>query len=467
MGIRIFCSWLFILLIASLGFSQEQFVQFTCFDQLTWSDDGNQLAFRCVLLDESNPEQIRTNLLLKNFKSDRLTCLDPQPERFIISKNKKYLLFSSSYGLFLVSLQENNQAVQLYFRNPAATWFFQDFGFLKDGSTIYIDRYESTNTKTVQETFRISAPRFSSQSIEWFAAKKSWNKSRSSRFDLPVDEMKGKLQTEIKIKDIRFEFLSQPDADDPGNFKLVYQPSRKSAVHSVLIERCRPRLLSANPDSTELIVSVFQQGEHQTFRIPLASKKLIAIEPKRYFSISWLDAKQYICLTEDGLFLRNLDLSVDKKIDRWQIPAWCKGINLDLPKYELQVGFEPEKHLAEQLISKLQKSGFHARMKYFKDQSKAGYRIRVGGFFAREQAQFAGEEMKKKGFEFWIDKMTDAYDYFNSMRSEEQKSFGDKTALIEYRMDGYLRSRILLVELNQKVRIIVEEMNNIPEREIW
>lgn len=464
---HILYSWLFIFLIASIGFSQERFVQFTCYDQLAWSQDGNRLAFRCVLLDESTPEQIRTNLLVKDLTNERLTCLNPQPERFILSKDKKFLLFSSSYGLYLVSLEEKNRALQVYFRNPAATWFFQDFGFLKDGSMIYLDRYESTTMKTIQETFRTPAPRFSSQSIEWFTAKKSWNKSRSSRFDLPIDEMKGKLQTTMNLKDIRIEFLSQPDADDPGNFKLVYQPAKKNTFQSVLIERCRPRLLSVNPDSTEIIASVFQQGEHKTFRLPFVSKKLIPIETKRYFSISWLDAKQYICLTEDGLFLRNLDLTVNEKIDQWQVPEWCRGIHLDLPKYELQVGFEPEQSRAEQLVTQLEKSGFLARMKYFKDQSREGYRIRVGGFSTKQQAQLTGEQLNKKGFEFWIDKVTDAYDFLNSMRSEQQKSFGDKTAIVEYRMDNYLRSRIVLKMPNKKEQVIVGEMNNIPERGTW
>ena len=309
-------AFFWLLLIAGSLFSQEQFVQFTYYDQLTWSDDGNQLAFRCVLLDESNPEQVKTNILIKTLNEEQLVCLDPQPERFIISKDKKHLLFSGSYGLYLVSLEENNRAAQLYFRNPAATWFFQDFGFLKDRSTIYLDRYESTTMKTVQETFRIQAPEYSTQSIGWAEIKPVKTISRSSRFDLPVDEIKGKLQTAIKIDNISVEFLSQPDPDDPGNFKLIYQPSRKSPFHAILLERCRPRLLSVNPDSTEIIASVFQQGEHRTYRIPFASRQLIAIENKRYFSISWLDAKQYFCLTEDGLFLRNLDLSLNKKIDQ-------------------------------------------------------------------------------------------------------------------------------------------------------
>ena len=467
MVVRIFCLWMFLLSISSIVFSQEQFVQFTSYDQLVWSEDGNKLAFRCVLLDESNPEQIKTNILVKDLKNDRLTCLNPQPERLIISRDRKYLLFSSSYGLYLVSLEANYRAVQLYFRNPAATWFFQDFGFLKDRTTIYIDRYEYTTMKTVQESFRIQSPGFSSQFIDWVAMKKGKNKSSSSRFDLPVDEVKGKPQTAIKIKDAVFEFLSQPDSDDPGNFKLVYQPSRKSAFHSVLMERCRPRLLSVNPDSTEIIVSVFLQGDHQTFRLPFASKKLIPIENKRYFSVSWLDEKQYVCITEDGLFLRNLDLTINKKIDQWRVPEWCRGIVLDLPKYELQVGFEPEKSQGEQLLSRLQKSGFQARMKYLKDLSKEGYRIRVGGFRTREQALSTGEKLKSNGFEFWIDKVTDSYDYYNSMRSDEQKLFSDKTAIVEYRMDNYVRSRILIVEPNNKRRIIVDEMNNILGRTTW
>ncbi|UCH89263.1 MAG: SPOR domain-containing protein, partial [Thermoplasmata archaeon] len=230
---------------------------------------------------------------------------------------------------------------------------------------------------------------------------------------------------------------------------------------------CRPRLLSVNPDSTEIIVSVFKQSAHNTYRLPFSSKTLITIENKRYFSVSWLDVNRYICITEDGLFLRNNDLSMNERINNWHSPGWCQQISLDLPKYELQIGFESEKSRAEQLIAQLQKSGFQARMKYFKDSTKQGYRIRVGGFSTREQAQLIGEELKKKGFNFWIDKLTDSYDFFNSLRPDEQQSIGSKTAIVQYRMDGYLRSRIVVVEPNNKRRIVVDEMNNIPGRALW
>jgi hypothetical protein len=455
------------ILTGTVVLSQEQFVQFTYYDQPTWSDDGNQLAFRCILLDESNPDQLKTNILVKDLSNDRLICLDPQPERFIISRDKKYLLFSSSYGLYLVSLKDKNRAAQVYFRNPAATWLFQDFGFLGDGTKIFIDRYDYATMNTIQDNYQIQSPRFSTQFIGWAETNKIDTKFSASHFDLHVDEMKGKLQTTIKIKDMVIEFLPQPDSDDPGNFKLIYQPARKNRFHAVLLDRCRPRLLSVNPDSTEIIVSVFQQGSHKTYRLPFDTKKLIPIEDKRYFSVSWLNAERYLCLTDDGLFLRSINLSINEKMDDWQFPEWCQQISLDLPEYELQVGFESEKVRAEQLIAQLQRSGFQARMKYFKDPTKQGYRIRVGGFKTREQAQLIGEELKKKGFNFWIDKLSDSYDFFNSQRPDEQQSYGDKTAIIQYRMDNYLRSRILVVEPNNKRPIVVDEMNNIPGRILW
>jgi hypothetical protein len=447
--------------------SQEQFVQFTYYDQLTWSEDGNQLAFRCILLDESNPDLLKTNILLKDLNEDQLICLNPQPERFVISQDREYLLFSSSYGLYLVSLEEKSRAIQIYFRNPAANWFFQNFGFVKDQSKIFIDRYDYVTMNTIHENYQIQSPKFSFPFINWVEMKKIDIKSQAPRFDLPVDEMIANRQPRIRIKDMLIEFLPQPDSEDPGNFKLIYQPSRKDPFHAMLIDRCRPRLLSVNPDSTEIIVSVFMQGAHKTYRLPFSSKKLIPIENKRYFSVSWLGVNRYICITEEGMFFRSIDLSKNEKIDRWQFPEWCRGINLDLPKYELQVGFEPEKNQAEQWIIQLQKSGFQARMKYFKDQFKAGYRIRVGAFQTRQQAQSMGKELKQKGYDYWIDTISDYYDYFNSIRFEERKSFENKTAIVQYKFGKYLRSRIVLKILNEKEKIVVDEMNNIPGRMLW
>lgn len=444
--------------------AQDQFVQFTYYDQLTWSPDGRQLAFRCILLDESQPEKLRVNVLVKDLDRDRLLGLKPQPERFVISRDKKHLIFAESYGLYWMDLERRTPPIQIYFRNPAASWYFQDFGFLKKKATIYVDRMDAETGATTREFYQLPELPKKATTIEW-AELKTIREIRASTFNLPNAEWRGNQPPEIKLKQALVKFAAQ---SEPGNYELVYQSTSPKAAPEILLKNSRPRLLSANPALTEVIVSVFQSNKHRSYRFSVESKKLIPIENKRYFSLSWLDDARYLSLTDDGLFLRNIDLSINQQLNQWQLPDWCQSIDLSLPNYELQVGFEPEKKAAEQLATKLSQAGYWARIKYFKDRSKAGYRVRVGGFVSRKLAQQAGEELEKKGFNCWIDEIADHYDYFNSPRHAERKSFlQEKEARVEYRLDNYLRSRIVLKIPHQKERVIVDEMNNIPGRGKW
>jgi hypothetical protein len=101
---RILNLFLFLVLVKASIFAQEQFVQFTYYNQLTWSEDGNQLAFRCILLDESNPEHLKSNILVKDLLNDQLICLNPQPERFIETrKSSDSNLYSKSSGCLVFS----------------------------------------------------------------------------------------------------------------------------------------------------------------------------------------------------------------------------------------------------------------------------------------------------------------------------------------------------------------------------
>ena len=450
--------------IASSGLGQEQFVQFTFYDQLCWSTDGARLAFRCILLDEARPEELKANILLKDLTNDRLVCLNPQPERFVISADKKYLLFSSAYGLYLISLGNENRTAQIYFRNPAANWWFHDFGFFHDKRTIYIYRSDMNSTDTARENYRFTLPKFADKSITGSRIEKIKKKIRSPIFNLPGDEMRGDPLTEIKVKNGFLKFVPH---DESGEYQLIHQSSRQPSSPTTLIRRCRPRLLSASPDSNEIIVSVLEEKGHHTYRFLPSSKQLIHIEASRYFSISWLDASRYICISDNGLFLRSTDLRINTRLDKWALPDWCRTIDLDFPKYEIQVGFEAEKDRADKMASQLRESGYPVRVKYFKDSSSNGYRVRVSGFKTRQEAQVIGGQLRSKGYEFWIDAITDHYDYFNSIRPDEQKSFQDKYALIQYQSDHFLRSRILLIEPNNKKHVLVDEMNNIPNRPSW
>lgn len=450
--------------ITTATFSQEEFVQFTFFDQLVWSENGNQLAFRCILLDEARPDQLKSNILVKDLANDRIVCLDPFPERFAISQDKKYLLFSSSYGLYLMSLKSQSRTTQIYFRNPAANWWLQDFGFLKKKSSIYVDRYDHGSGEVIREYYQLPVTKATDPAIEW-AELKQIKKIRSSSFNLTVDELRGNQLPEVQLKNALLKFLPQ---SGPGEYQLVYQSDSPKSAAEILIKDSRPRLLSANPAKTEMIVSVFQSESHWTYRFSMNLRKLIPIENKRYFSISWLDDSRYICITEDGLWLRSFDLTINEQLSHWRLPQWCHSIDRSLPQYELQMGFEPDKKIAEQLTAKLLKLGYFARIKYFKDQLKEGYRIRLGGFADRKAAQAEGQELKKKGFDYWIDQIADLYDYFNARRNDERSSFDkDNKAIIEYKFDNYLRSRIILQTPARKTRIVVDEMNNIPERSPW
>ncbi len=456
-----FLSWS---IIVNDGYSQEEFVQFTYYDQLTWSENGDQLAFRCILLDESQPERLKANILVKDLSNDKLICINPQPERFTISRDKKYLLFSSIYGLYWMPLEKVAPPVQIYFREPAAKWYFQKFGFLKKKAAIYVERCDQESNQVSREYYRLPALKTGSATIEWVEAPKE-DKIRSSEFNLLIDELRDNQLPEAKLKNARIKFLPQAE---PGNYELTYQSESSKSVPEIMLSDSRPRLLSANPAKTEVIVSVFQSQDHQTYCFSVKTKKLIPIENKRYFSLSWLDDSRYVCATEDGLFLRNIDLSINQKLNQWQLPGWCQSIDRSLPQYELQVGLEPKKKAAERLAAKLTRAGYAPRIKYFKNQSSAGYRVRVGGFMDRMLAQQAGVELKKKGFNYLIIEISDHYDYFNSLQKEDRETFrNEKEAMVEYKFDKYLRSRIVLKIPNQPDQVIVEEMNNIPVRMAW
>lgn len=447
-------------------FSQDDFIQFTRYDQLHWSLDGNKFAFHCILLDEARPEQIFANVLVKDLASDRLICLNPKPERFVISKDKKYVLFSSIYGLYISSLETQSKTVQLYFRAPTVNWIFQDFGFYQDMTTIYVNRFDNNSMETFRENYPIGEVKFTGQSISCIELKKLKKTVRAGRFNLPVSDIINKKDYNVKIKNQVIKFVAETSRKYIGNYQLISE-SNKTSSPTVLFKNCRPRLMSVNPNNSGIIISVFKDSGHITYRFNLNKNKLALIENKRYFSISWLDDSRYICITEDGMFLRNIELTINRKLDGFILPNWCKKIDLNFPKYELQVGFAEKKDQANNMVTQLRQSGYHARMEFIQNKSRQGYRIRVGGYHFKNQAQAAGKKLEKKNYQFWIDEIKNLYEYFNTISPVKKKDFLKKSAKIEYKKDLYLRSRILLVNKNRKEEIVVDEMNNIPGRSRW
>lgn len=371
-------------------FSQDDFVQFTRYDQLFWSPDGKQVAFRCLLLDESNPEKISANILVKDLSTNKLICLDPQPERFVILKDKKFLLFSSVYGLYLLSIEPELEAAQILFRNPAASWFFKDFGFYEKKGTIYVERYDYLSAQSVKENYQIDLANISRPLINISQIKKLRREVKANPFNLQVDEFINKKNYSIALKDFSIQFKK----NSKNNYDLILQ-TQNSTDSKSLVKNCRPRLLSANSNNSLLIITLFKNKGYFTYLFDTHVKKLSLIENQRYFSVSWLDNSRYVCINENGMFLKKINLLGDLKLNNWFLPEWCQNIDRSFPK---------------------------------------------------------------------IDNL---FDFFNSESTSEIKSFNGKTARIDYKKENFLRSRIVLTDDVKKERIIVDEMNNIPNRALW
>lgn len=452
-----------VLCISGSSVAQEQFTQFTYFDQIQWSPDGNQIAFRCVLLDESRPDMVRSNMLVKDIAGDQITCINPQAERFVISADKKRLLFAGIYGLYLMNLDKNGAAVQLYFRDPAATWLFQDFGFYEDTENIFINRINPFEGETFEENFKLQPIQTTEKMVRAASLEKLNKKVNSNISNLKAESITGSRIKELKLGDSVLQFL--PVENSRSEFNLVILPDGKRSSSKNLLENCRPRILSISPDEKSAIVSVFSENINSTYLYSRGTNKFTKINDEQMLSISWLNSTKYICITEKGLFLRELNLSLNQKLDEFELPDWCKSMELQLPAYELQVGFENEKSKAETVLSKLNRIGFDGRLIYHKNRFQSGYRIRVGGFVSKSDALAEGEKLKQNGYEFWVDKISNMYDFLNRSHVDEAVSFGNKKALVQYKMNDYLRSRIVLENGGQQ--ILVPEMNNIQGRTAW
>ena len=198
-------------------FSQDDFVLFTHYDQLTWSPKGDHIAFCCLLLDESNPDNILVNNLIKNLKTNRLTCLNPKPERFVISKDKKYLLFSGVYGLYILSIDPEPRIAQLIFREPTASWFFKDFGFSKQSGEIYVERFDYLANQANKENYFIDLTELA-RPIDINQTIKKLNKVKKSKhFNLPVDGFFNKTRDRIRVRSYSLSFKKNKTKD----FELV------------------------------------------------------------------------------------------------------------------------------------------------------------------------------------------------------------------------------------------------------
>ncbi|MDZ7261942.1 MAG: SPOR domain-containing protein, partial [candidate division KSB1 bacterium] len=234
-------------------------------------------------------------------------------------------------------------------------------------------------------------------------------------------------------------------------------------------ERCRRRLFSFSPDGNRILFSVYtpQKGE-QTWLMHSDGTNLKLVDDTGYYFVSWLDNRRYLCTSPKGFFQRSVDGSENVKLDDWPIPQWCQAIDLSLPGFEIQITCEENKQQADSLLAFLKTQGFRGRTEFYQDKGTKCYRVRMGPYTSLKQAKDFGKKLSSLGFQFWIDKIESVYAYLLKARAEDEAVFGDKKAVIEYQINHFPRSRILLRDVKrispfqsgEKKQILVDEMNN-------
>ena len=324
---------------------------------------------------------------------------------------------------------------------------------------IYVEQYDYLSAQTNKESYWINYAELDHQLGNEQAIKKPDKVIKTKPFNLLVDGFINQIPNSVALKNSSLRF----EKNKTGDFDFVLTESN-SEGKDALVKNCRPRLISLNPSQSDVIVSVFEKNGVNTYHLNVASKHFTLLENLRYFSVSWLDDLRYVCINENGLFLKRIDFKTGNKLNDLSLPEWCQSIDLSLPKYELQVGFMETKTEAEQLVEKLPLFGFSARMKYHQTKNKPGYRIRIGGFGTKQVAKKNGKKLKQQGYDFWVANIDNLFDFYNRVKLSEIKSFNGKTVRIDYQKDDFLRSKIVLIDKNGTKKLIVDEMNNLPDQ---
>ncbi len=442
-------------------FAQSDFAVFARYDQLRVSPNRDSLVVRCIILDEAHPEQFKMHVLLLPSPDGQPVCLNPQPERFVISGDGKLLLISSPSGMFLISLERKSQSYQIYFRKVGSSWFFENFGFADNAKSIFFKIKNRTAQISQTGIFSLPSKFPKSKYVSGLRLKLISEKLPDDTFQLPVYEIGKYSNLSIPEQQEFLGFVRDSLADFQGNYLLIVKNNKGKKI---LLTNCRPRLLAPNFDSTKVFVSVFHQNQNKNFIFDPNQQKLFPFSVEQIISVSWINPNRFIFLSGKGLFFQDIVSGDTKKITVWRFPPWAEDIQLLPPKFELQIKSVFQQSEGTALLDSLKKFGFSGRLIPAMSQSRQGFRVRVGGFLSRKEALVAGEKLKQRGFDFWIDEIEDVFEYFNSPGGREAKRFANGFAKIQYQKDDFLKSRVIFVDSAGNFQVLLPPMGSIFEK---
>lgn len=285
--------------------AEEKNARYCEFSDLRLAPDSTALIFNADYFEEGQ-RQGASAVLVKNLKSGELTCSNPQPQRFAIAGNGKYLIFSALYGIFFQELADSGFCRQLTFFDPASDVYLRDLGFFAADSGVFWTTENYHSEPLGKKFWQIQTDSSVGQrviEISEIPAPVKWKKS-----SLPVADPNSGRKSEIKLakQKIRFSITSGAAPDfDLSNISFQKTASGKKRP---LFTKVRPWLISVSPTQKWVIFSIWQKVKGESSWLNLAgTDSLVKIGAGAFKYVSWIDSIRFAGLNQQGLFQYSVD----------------------------------------------------------------------------------------------------------------------------------------------------------------
>ncbi|MBN2089829.1 hypothetical protein JW964_09450 [candidate division KSB1 bacterium] len=315
--------FLFLFAPISLIFAQEEAIRYCRFNNLAWLPDGQNLTFECYYIEEGLDKIAPPAILMKNIQTEKIVHLNPVIERFAISADKKYLIFSSRFGLFIMEIARPENCSQIHFLNPSENKYLKSVGFFEvaKGIGLYWKMVDSWGEEIEVQLKQINTfpTRFDSM-IYWMNAQQFKSKDYKDA-TLPVIDPASARIVNHPCRKMNTNFVFKPVGSKTPDLLNLFHSDWNSKNEKKLLEKIRPRLFSYSPDSLRMIVSFWQEkGGEITHCYDIKTRKMQKISNEACKFLSWINNTEFIGLMQSGLYKINLNQIKLRKISQWIVP---------------------------------------------------------------------------------------------------------------------------------------------------
>ena len=309
----------FILVIIGLIFfswnlhAQDETARYCEFTNLQLSPDSTALIFNIDYFEEGESQSTTPIFLGKKLTTGKITCFNPQPLRFSISGNKRYLLFSALYGIFIQELTDSSQCRQLTFFDPTSDEYLREMGFFAADSGVFWITENYDGEIISQIFFRIQKDSSTGQSATKFLKipiQNTWKKS-----SLPVADPNSGQKSEFKLANQRLRYLITPRTGADYDLSDIAFQKSVSSPQKIILSKIRPWLISICPAEKWILFSGWQKVTGEFSWLNLAgTDSLRKIDAGSFKFVSWIDSSAFFGLNKAGLIQYSTDSLAAKSL---------------------------------------------------------------------------------------------------------------------------------------------------------